>query len=277
MKLMLKFVSAALVCTLGTNVSLAGEVLDRVTSTKVLTVATDANFAPQSFLNDKNEMDGFDINIAQEIAKRLGAKAKFITPDWAVITSGHWNGRWDISVGSMAPTKKRSEVLTFPAVYNYSPAVFAVHKDSKIQDLSGLNGKKIAVASASIYQQYLQKELTIDAENAPPFKYLVTTDKLNFYQATNIALDDLRLGDGVRVDAILTDLPSITEAIKHKYPLRVVNPPVVYSPLAVAVDKGDAEFADKLKRIITDMRTDGTLSRLSKKWYGVDSTVAPGG
>lgn len=277
MKLMLKLVSAALVCTLGAGVACAGEALNRVTSTKVLTVATDANFAPQSFLNDHNEMDGFDVNVAQEIAKRLGATAKFVTPDWAVITSGHWNGRWDISVGSMTPTKKRTEALTFPAIYNYSPAVFAVNKNSKIHDLSELNGKNIGVASASTYQLYLQKQLTIDAEGAPPFKYLVSTDKLHFYQETNVALDDLRLGDGVRLDAVLTDLPSVTEAIKHNYPIRMVNPPVFYQPLAVATDKGDVEFADKLKQIIADMHTDGTLRRLSKKWYGADYTVAPGG
>ena len=58
-------------------VSQAGEALDRVMSSKVLKVATDANWAPQSFLNDKNEMDGFDVDVAKELAKRLGAKVEF--------------------------------------------------------------------------------------------------------------------------------------------------------------------------------------------------------
>lgn len=66
-------------------------------------MATDANWAPQSFLNDNNEMDGFDVDVAREIAKRMGVDIEFVTPDWSIITAGNWAGRWDISVGSMTP------------------------------------------------------------------------------------------------------------------------------------------------------------------------------
>ena len=101
----------------------AGEALDRVMNKGVLKVATDANWAPQSFLNDNNEMDGFDVNVAQEVAKRLGVKVEFITPDWAIITAGKWAGRWDVSVGSMTPTKDRAKVLAFPAcITTHRPA-----------------------------------------------------------------------------------------------------------------------------------------------------------
>jgi polar amino acid transport system substrate-binding protein len=107
--------SAALV--LSTGVAQGGEALDRVLSEKVLKIATAASWAPQSFLNDNNEMDGFDVDIAKEVASRLGVEAEFVTPAWDIITAGKWNGRWDISVGSMTPTKSRSRVLSFPAVY----------------------------------------------------------------------------------------------------------------------------------------------------------------
>src|SRR3546814_2413648 len=66
-----------------------------------------------------------------------------VTPSWDIITAGNWGGRWDMSVGSMTPTKKRAEVLDFPAVYYYTPAAFAVHKDSEIDSLADLNGKVI--------------------------------------------------------------------------------------------------------------------------------------
>lgn len=113
-------------------------------------------------MNDDNKLDGFDIDVAKEIAKRLGAKVKFITPDWNIITSGHWNGRWDLAVGSMTPTKKQAEILDFPAVYHYSVNDFVVHKDSKAWKMSDLNGKKIGVAASSTGDFYMQKTLVID-------------------------------------------------------------------------------------------------------------------
>jgi len=59
-------------------------------------------------------MDGFDIDVAKEVAKRLGVELEHVTPGWDVITAGKWAGRWDICIGSMTATKEREEVLDFP-------------------------------------------------------------------------------------------------------------------------------------------------------------------
>ena len=87
--------------------AMAGETLDRVTSTGTLTMSSDPEYPPQSFLNDANEMDGFDVDVGKEIAKRLGVELKIVTPAWEVITAGGWAGRWDMSVGSMTPAGSR--------------------------------------------------------------------------------------------------------------------------------------------------------------------------
>jgi polar amino acid transport system substrate-binding protein len=88
-------------------------------------------------------------------------------------------------------------------------------------------------------------------------------------------LDDLRLGDGTRLDAILTQRSTLDAAVKKGYPLRAVDNAVVfYEPLAVATDKGDPQLNAKLSEIIGQMHKDGTLTKLSDKWYGVDySTI----
>src|SRR3546814_12551718 len=88
-------------------------------------------------------MEGFDVDGCKEIAKRLGAGLKIVTPSWDIITAGNWGGRWDMSVGSMTPTKKRAEVLDFPAVYYYTPAAFAVHKDSEIASLARSEERRV--------------------------------------------------------------------------------------------------------------------------------------
>ena len=64
----------------------AGAALDRVMSTKTLVMSSDPQYPPQSFLNDKGEMDGFDVDVGKEIAKRLGARIKIVTPSW-----DNWN------------------------------------------------------------------------------------------------------------------------------------------------------------------------------------------
>ncbi|MEJ8574837.1 transporter substrate-binding domain-containing protein [Microbaculum marinum] len=271
------FLAAALAGVLAlapvlTTGATAGETLDRVMSNKKLVMSSDAAYPPQSFLNDSNEMDGFDVEVGREIAKRLGAELEIITPAWEVITAGNWNGRWDLSVGSMTPTKARAEVLDFPAVYYYTPASFAVHSDSSASSLSDLNGKTIGVCGGCTYEAYLNKNLVIDAEGTPAFEYQVEPGDIRSYETDTNVFDDLKLGDGARLDAVLSAEPTIREAIKNGYPMKIIGEPVFYEPLAVAVDKGDPEFSAKIAEVIKEMKDDGTLSSLSEKWYGTDYT-----
>ncbi len=275
MKSFVKFGSAVLLASvLAVPAAQAGQTLDRVMSSKTLTMSSDPEYPPQSFLNDNNEMDGFDVDVGKEIAKRMGVELKIVTPSWDIITGGNWGGRWDMSVGSMTPTAKRAEVLNFPAVYYYTPAAFAVHKDSKLSSLDDLNGKTIGSCGGCTYDAYLNKDLEIDAEGAPPFSYDVTAGEIKTYETDTHAFDDLRLGDGTRLDAVFSALPTIQEAIKNGgYPMKVIGTPAFYEPLSVATDKGDPEFDAKIAEIVGAMRADGTLKKLSEKWYGVDLTT----
>ncbi len=257
---------------LSASMSFAGEALDRVMSNGTLKVATDASWAPQSFLNDDNKMDGFDVDVARELAKRLGVEVEFVTPSWDIITAGRWNGRWDLSVGSMTPTKSRTEVLNFPAVYYYTPASMAVHKDSPFKTIADLNGKAIGAGTATTFELYMQHDLTIDAEGVPAFEYQLTAGELKSYKDSTAAMDDLRLGDGVRLNGMIGSLPAIQAGIKSNYPLRILGDPVFYEPLALAIDKGDQELNDKLAGLVAEMKADGTLKALSEKWYGIDFT-----
>jgi len=251
----------------------AGEVLDRVMTRGVMMMSTDAEYPPQSSLNSAGEFEGFDIDVGREIAERLGVDIEFVTPGWEVITSGKWNGRWDLSVGSMTPTAERAEVLDFPAVYYYTPASLAVHEDNaKIATPSDASGQRIGVGVATTYENFLRKDLTIYGEHVPPIDFVIDDAQIQTYETDLNALDDLRLGDGVRLDAAMTALPTILAAIKGGYPLKVVGDPLFREPLSVATEKGDEAWNAKLAEIIGAMRDDGTLRELSEKWYGADLT-----
>jgi polar amino acid transport system substrate-binding protein len=251
----------------------AGEVLDRVMTRGVMMMSTDAEYPPQSSLNSAGEFEGFDIDVGREIAERLGVDIEFVTPGWEVITAGKWNGRWDLSVGSMTPTEARAEVLDFPAVYYYTPASLAVHEDnSKIATPADASGTRIGVGVATTYENFLRKDLTIYGEDVPPIDFVIDDAQIQTYETDLNALDDLRLGDGVRLDAAITALPTILAAIKGGYPLKVVGDPLFREPLSVATEKGDEAWNAKLAEIIGAMRDDGTLRELSEKWYGADLT-----
>jgi peptide/nickel transport system substrate-binding protein len=252
----------------------AKDLLDEITEAGKLLVSTDPNYAPQSFLNDAGELDGFDVNVAQEVAKRLGVEVEFVTPDWDIITAGNWGGRWDVSIGSMTPTEARSEVLWFTDPYYYTPASFAVHNDNTtIATPEDLAGKTVGLGTATTYEDYLNGVLVMlggEVMYDPPSNVDVKP-----YSTDAEAIQDLALGDGVRLDAVMSAQPTIQNAIDEGLPLKYVGTPAFYEPLAFSLDKkrGPSDKAlAKFNEVIAAMHADGTLSELSMKWYGVDIT-----
>ena len=271
MKKLAASILAGALALAASHAAFAGETLDRVMGKKELVVATNASWPPQSFLNDENKLVGFDIDVATEIAKRLGVGVRFETPDWATLTGGRWAGRYDIGVGSVTPTKARAQAIDFAGIYYYSPYVFAVHADSKIADQKELNGKRIGVETSTTSEDYINRRLVIDAPDFPPVEYWLEPGEIKTYADSMLPFDDLRLGDGVRVDAVIAPEQTVMNAIKNGYPIKAVAGDYAFrEPLVVVADKGDAEWTAKLHETIAAMRDDGTLGKLTEKWYGKD-------
>lgn len=270
----------------------AADKLAEIQNRGYLIISTDPAYPPQSQLvegvqrlaNTKcpsdlrtaNELQGFDISTAVEIAKRLGVEACFITPDWTLIVSGKWADRWDISVGSMTITPERMQALYFTQPYYTTPAQFFVHKDNTtFNKPSDLSGKKVGACTGCTYDFYLAGTLTIPGET---MEYVVKDVQFTGYETDLNALQDLALGDGVRLDAVLTALPTGQGAIADGLPLKPLGDPVYFEYLAAAVDKSHSKdpvsFVKKVTEIIQQMHTDGTLLKLSQEFYGVDLTTA---
>ncbi len=249
-------------------------VLEDLKSKGELVVSTDANYAPQSFLDEKGELVGFDIDVAREVAKRLGVKVKFVTPDWDLIVGGKWGGRWDLSIGSMTITEERAQVVDFSTPYYYTPAQFAVHKNNKtIKTPDDFSGKTVGVGTGTTYDTYLDSTKTLTLGGGEKIIYQVKGVKAKPYSTDMEAVQDLALGDGVRLDGVLTSGYVIHAAIEKGTPLKPVGKPAYYEPLSAASDKarpGSAEFVAKISDIFQSMHKDGTLSKLAVKWYKSD-------
>ena len=255
-----------------------GDLLAQICDKGMLTVSTDAAYPPQSkYVPKEGKYVGFDIDVATEIAKRLGVEIGWQTPAWEVITAGGWNGRWDMSIGSMTPTNDRQKVLDFTEPYYYVPAVVLVHSDNtSIQDpTTDLDGKKIGVCSGCTYEQFLDKSLDIAGFK---FDFVVDDAVISGYDTDTTALQDLALGDGNRLDAAMTSATVAKGYVDEGNDVKVVGDPLFYEPLGVAIDKSadldPASLAEAADQIVKDMHADGTLSEMSKKWYGgLDLTV----
>ena len=263
----------------------ANDLLASIEDKGVLTVSTDPAYPPQSALNkDTNQYEGFDIDVATEIAERLGVDIAWEAPAWDTIISGSWNGRWDISVGSMTITPERAEVLHFTPPYYYTPASIAVFKDNTtITDASGLDGKKVGACGGCTYDLYLQNklEIALDESGAPEkIESVITDPDIKTYDTDSTAIQDLALGDGRRLDAVISALPTLEAAVDADSPIKVVGEPLYFEPLSVAIDKSSEldpqSLVDRISEIVREMHEDGTLTELSMKWYGSDLTVGPG-
>ena len=253
----------------------AGDLLAQICSEGEIRVSTDPAYPPQSELNTQTgEYEGFDIDVAMEIAKRLGVEVVWETPDWEVLTAGGWNDRWDMSVGSMTPTNERQEVLNFTEPYAYVPAVVVVHEDSTASDIAtDFDGKEIGFCASCTYEFFVDKSLNISGFE---FDFVIDDAKGTGYDTDTTALQDLALGDGTRLDAVMTSEPTAV-AFAEENPVKVVGDPVFGEPLAVAFDKESeldgATLQEEVDQIVAEMHEDGTLSELSMRWYdGIDVT-----
>ncbi len=249
--------------------------LDRIMADGVMRVSTDPAYPPQSSYDETTgTWEGFDIDVATEIAKRMGVKVEWETPAWDTIVAGGWNDRWDLSVGSMTITTDRAKVLFFSDPYYYTPAGLAVQKGSSITSLDQLAGKTVGVCGACTYEFYLERSL--DIPNYTPTYLVPENIKIVTYDTDSTAIQDLQLG---RLDAVMSAVPTLQGAIDKGKEIQLLGDPVFYEPLAAAADKSapldPKSFIQKVSDIIDEMHQDGTLTELSMKWYKEDLTVNP--
>lgn len=109
--------------------------LARVCDAGSIIVSTDPAYPPQSFLNEETgDYEGFDIDVAREIATRLGVEVEFIDPTFDAVVAGNWGDRWDMSVGSVTVTSERMDILDFTQAYYYTPAQLSVYDASAAEE-----------------------------------------------------------------------------------------------------------------------------------------------
>ncbi len=260
-----------LLLALCTTQASAGATLDRVKRSGILNNVLVNTYPPFGFIGADNELTGFDVDVARAFAAKLGVTLHSATPGWETIVSGRWQGRWDICICSMSPTEERARVLSFPVTYYSSPAVLTVHaSERRIQSIADISGKRVGVGTGSSYENYLNKALVIPGAAAMVYPF---HDVIVVPGDETVNFRNLALGPGVRLDAIVSDLATAQAYIDSTHALKIVGSTLYAEPNVVATEKGDADWDRTVSRTFSELKSDGTLARISQKWFGRDITL----
>jgi len=221
---------------------------------KTYTVATDSNFKPFEYKNSKTgEMEGFDIDLIKEIAKRAKFKVKFESMQFDGLIAGMTSGRYPIGIAGISITDDRKKSIAFSDPYYDSGIVLMVSNESKIQSIGDVDGKKIGTRQGSTSQAYLKDKTNAKVEAFPEI--------VNAYM-------DVKTG---RLDAAFYDLPNVLFFIKQQGGGKVKTTGDVLEgqSYGIAFPK-NSDLVDDVNTALKEIIEDGTYAKIYKKYFGVE-------
>lgn len=228
----------------------------------VIVIGLDDSYPPMGFKDDNNEIVGFDVDLAKEATKRLNKPVEFKAIDWSSKEAELKSGRVDILWNGLDITEKRKENMLFSDPYMKNRQVVFVPVNSDIKSLEDLKGKVIGTQSGSTAEDYLDNNKDYAAQFGDVKKYGDYID----------AFMDLENG---RIDAVVTDeLIGTYYMQKHadsfKETTIVVGEPTDFG---IAFAQDNQNLRDEVQKVMNEMQADGTIAKISQKWFGKDITV----
>ena len=219
-----------------------------------LIVGFDQDFPPMGFLGDNNEYTGFDLELAQEVAKRLGLEYQAQPIAWDAKDMELESGNIDCIWNGFTMTGREDD-YTWTEPYMENTQVFVVRNDS------GIEGKVVECQADSSAEAALKEDPDLTAT----FGQLLTTADYN------TAFMDLQQGS---VDAIAMDVIVAGYQIQQrKADFKILDDSLSAEEYGVGFKKGNTELRDKVQAALEDMAKDGTLKEISEKWFGEDVTT----
>jgi polar amino acid transport system substrate-binding protein len=219
-----------------------------------LVVADDGNYPPQSWIDKSGTLQGFDVDVAVKVGELLGVKVAFTNPTWDAVPGGLRTGAFDVSIGSLSPSAELRAMIDFTAPYYYTGGQLAVKQGmAPILSAAGLSGKIVGVGAQTTFFYWLRSH---------------TKATVKTFTTEADAFPELKSG---ALSAIMAAQPTLKQAIKSGQPFALSGNPLFYQGLSFGVRKGQQDLLAVLDYTIRTMRSDGTLSRLSKEWFnGLD-------
>ena len=247
-------------------------------------IATEASFAPWSFTNASGKLDGFEIEFADALCTRIQAKCLVSNQSWDGLIPSLNAGKYDAIVASMSITPKRLEVIDFSSPYAASTNSFLVLNGSPAGDLdsTGINlgleadKEKADKAIGIIDKQLSGKIVGVQASTtgATFMASRLPSAEVREYKTMDEATMDLAAG---RIDALLGNVTVLQTSLKRDdmKDAKLTGPLFqgkAFGEVGIGLRKGDSALKEQLNSGIKSLSQDGTLKKLSIKWFGVDIT-----
>lgn len=254
------FLLGSLALVLGASFSapsFAADLLDDIKARGAIKVGLEGTYPPFNYQDENGKLTGFEVDLAEALAKELGVKAEFQPTKWDGILAALESKRLDVVINQVTITDERRQKYDFSKPYTVSGIQALVRKDQPVfEKPEDLAGKRVGVGLGTNYEQWLR-------ENVPDAVVRTYDDDPTKYQ-------DLRAG---RIDAILIDRLAAFELMRQTRGALVLSgEPFARQEAGVAMRKGDAELLAAINGAIDRLRSNGTLAELSKKWFDADVT-----
>jgi cystine transport system substrate-binding protein len=255
------FLLSAFSLVLGTGLvtqAVAGDQLATIKKNGTLNVGLEGTYPPFSFVGEDGKLAGFEVEFSEALAKELGVKVKLQATPWAGILAALESKRLDVVVNQVTISDERKKKYDFSEPYTVSgiQALVQTKDVGTIKTAADLKGKKVGVGLGTNYEEWLKA-------NVPDAIVKTYDDDPTKYQ-------DLRVG---RIDAILVDRLAALELVaKTKDKLAVSGEPFSRQESGIALRKDEPELLDAINKAIAKLRADGTLAKLSDKYFKADVT-----
>jgi len=218
----------------------------------------DDAFPPMTFRDDNNAIVGFDVDLAKEVAKRMGVEVRFQPAVWDTIAQELNKGTIDVVWSGYSISEDRQKVVDFTKPYMDNQQIVVVLKDSPYQTLEDLSGKKLAIQQGSTANDALDA----NAEFKDSLAEVVPFDD------NTKAFLDL---DSERVDCLAVDIVVYNYYFaKGSDKYRMLETPLGSEKYGVGVRKDDDAFTAELQKAIDAVYADGTAGKISEDWFGED-------
>jgi ABC-type amino acid transport substrate-binding protein len=226
-----------------------------------MVAATSGNLPPVSFLNDKNELVGYDIEVGKFIAKHIGVKLDLVRLDWKGILPGLQTGRFDAVFSNVNVTPERKEIFDYSIPYSRSAVVVVAR--ANIADITGptdLKGRSVGAISGGMDGEIPARAIEKEHGSFKTFKG---------YAGYAEMFADMEIG---RIDAAVAPDTAAANFIKDKPGVaKIVGKPYVVRYVGVPMQKNSPQLKAKMDEAIRAMRKDGLLDRWAKQYFGIDN------
>jgi polar amino acid transport system substrate-binding protein len=235
--------------------------LENILSKKKLIMGLDDSFPPMGYRNENNEIVGYDVDLAKEVAKRMGIELVLQPIDWNAKEQELNTGEIDCIWNGFTITDERKENLNFTPPYLKNAQVIVVKQDSPVQTLKDLAGKTSGTQTGSSSVEAI--------DGAPEFK--ASLKEIIEYKDFLTALMDLDVGG---VDSIVIDLVVANDNINRSgKAFRILKETLGEEEFGIGFRKNDKLLADKVWATLLEMAKDGTVAKIAAKWLGADISI----